>query len=160
MKLSLKSILIIVLAGMIAALTLIIRIPTPATGGYINLGDMGVIFAGLFLRRFSGALAGAIGSAVADIIGGFFIFAPITFIAKGLEGYIAGTLGLKNPAWLILSVLSMTSIYFVAELFLPNMGWSSALSSLPFNIVQATIGAIGGYIIFKGVGLGFPKLKN
>ncbi|HCU05169.1 MAG TPA: ECF transporter S component, partial [Coxiellaceae bacterium] len=37
---SIKVVLIIILAGATAALSLFIRIPTPATGGYLNVGDM------------------------------------------------------------------------------------------------------------------------
>lgn len=156
MKFPLKTILVIVLAGAVAALTLVVRIPTPGTGGYVNFGDVGVIFVGLFLGNIAGALSGGIGSAVADIIGGFFIFAPITFIAKGLEAYIAGTLAKKNPVWLLLAMVVVPTIYFFAELFLPNMGWSAALSSLPFNFIQAVIGSCGGYVVYQGVISAFP----
>lgn len=148
---SIKVVLIIILAGATAALSLFIRIPTPATGGYLNVGDMAVIFCGLFLGGRAGALAAGIGSAVADLMGGFFIFAPITLVAKGLEAFIAGTLGRKHPAWLFLSGIVMAVIYFLAESFLPGMGFSAALSSLPFNLIQAAMGAIGGFLIYKSV---------
>jgi uncharacterized membrane protein len=160
MKYSIKIVLVLVLAGAIAALTLIVRIPTPGSFGYLNLGDIGVIFAGLFLRNFYGALAGGLGSAVADIVGGFFIFAPVTFVAKGLEAYVAGTLGIKHPLWLVIAVLVMVATYFTAEMFLPNMGWSAAISELFPNFIQASIGSVGGYLVFKGVQSSFPKSRN
>ncbi len=85
-----KTFLIILLAGATAALTIVVRIPIPGTGGYLNFGDIAVIFCGLFLGKKYGAIAGGVGSALADIIGGFFIFAPITLVAKGLEAFLAG----------------------------------------------------------------------
>jgi len=149
--------LIIVLAGITTALTMVVRIPIPATEGYLNLGDMAVVFCGLLIGSRWGLLAGAIGSATADLIGGFFIFIPITFFAKGLEAYIAGTLGKKNPYWLGLAGIAMVCVYFIAELFLPNMGFAAAVTELPFNVVQAFIGAIGGWAVYKGVIIAFPK---
>lgn len=154
---SLRTVLIFVCAGVTAALTIFVRIPTPATGGYLNIGDMAVIFCGLFLRGPYGALAAGIGSALADLVGGFFIFIPITFVAKGLEAFIAGSLGSKNPIFLALAAAVMVTIYFVAEVFLPSMGLSAALSSLPFNLVQGAIGAIGGFVIYRGMVKAFQK---
>jgi uncharacterized membrane protein len=85
-----KTFLIFLLAGATAALTIVVRIPIPGTGGYLNFGDVAVIFCGLFLGKKYGAIAGGVGSALADVIGGFFIFAPITLVAKGLEAFLAG----------------------------------------------------------------------
>jgi uncharacterized membrane protein len=146
-----KLIFAVVFAGITAALTLIIRIPIPGTGGYLNMGDSAVVFCGLFLGGWWGALAGGLGSASADLFGGFFIFAPITLIAKGLEGLIAGTLGRKNIYWVTLAVIVMVAVYFVAEIFLPGMGPTAALSELPFNIVQACVGGFAGVLIYRGV---------
>lgn len=153
----LSYVLIIILAGAVAALTLLGRIPIPATGGYLNLGDIGVIFCGLFLRGFGGALAGGIGSALADLVGGFFIFAPITFVAKGLEALLATKLADKSPWFLIFAALVMVLIYFIAETFLPGMGLSAAISSLPFNFIQGMLGASGGWLVYKFVSKALPQ---
>jgi len=133
-----------------------VRLPIPGTGGYLNLGDIAVGFCGLWLRGRWGALAGGLGSAIADLIGGFYIFAPVTLIVKGIEAAIAGTLGRKNKYWLILGCVVMVGGYFLAELFLPNMGWAAALSELPFNLIQAVVGAVGGLSVYKAVTLAFP----
>ncbi len=86
-----KKTALLALTVVVALMTLFVRIPLP-TRGYFNVGDVAVVFAGLVLgslsreRRFGwGAAAGGIGSALADIIGGYAIFAPVTLIAKGLE---------------------------------------------------------------------------
>ena len=150
----------ILFAGVTAGLTLVVRIPIPGTGGYLNLGDMAVVFGGLYLGGRWGAVAGGVGSAVADVVGGFFIFAPVTLIAKGLEGFIAGTLGRRSSYWLALATTVMIAVYFVAEIFLPGMGLAAALSELPFNLIQGVVGAIGGFLIYKGVKLSLPEGKK
>ena len=74
-----------VLTALVAAATLSIRIPVPATQGYINLGDAVVIAAALVLGPRTGLIAGGIGSALADWLGGYAHWAPFTLIIKGLE---------------------------------------------------------------------------
>jgi len=155
-----KTMLVIILIGVTAATTVFVRVPTPATAGYINLGDIMVIFCGLFLGGRWGAIAGGIGSALGDFIGGAFIYIPVTLVIKGLEAWVAGTLGKKHWLWLALAVAVMFFGYFIAEIFLPGMGFSAALSSLPFNVVQGITGGLGGYFLYKSVMLALPDYPN
>ena len=71
-----------VLAALFAALTYvatnIIHIPTPATNGYINLGDCMVLLGAFLLGPVWGAAAGGIGSMLADVLLGYFSYAPGT----------------------------------------------------------------------------------
>ena len=60
-------------AALACVATMSIRIPTPGTGGYIHPGDAIVILAGIILGPVYGMLAGGIGSALSDLIGGYFI---------------------------------------------------------------------------------------
>ncbi len=154
--------LTVILAGAVAALTITVRIPIPGTGGYLNFGDIAVIFCGLFLGKKWGALAGGVGSALADIIGGFFIFAPVTLIAKGLEGFIAGILAKSRLKYFTLPLagFAMMSVYFLAEIFLPGMGIGAALSELPFNLIQAIVGVYGGLIVYLLVSKAFSESKK
>ena len=78
----------LVLAALFAALTFvatnIIRVPIPATDGYINLGDCVVLLGAFLLGPVYGAAAGGIGSALADILSGYAVFAPGTFVICGI----------------------------------------------------------------------------
>ena len=90
----------LILAALFAALscvaTMSIRIPTPGTGGYIHPGDAIVILSGVILGPVWGFLAGGIGSALSDLIGGYFVYVPITFMIKGLVALAAGLLYQKS----------------------------------------------------------------
>ena len=82
-------------ALMIALMTLatmIIRIPNPATQGYINLGDAMLMTIALVFGWRIGGIAGGVGSALADALGGYFIWAPWTLVIKGIEGILVGTI--------------------------------------------------------------------
>jgi uncharacterized membrane protein len=155
----------IALNGTMVALTFLAtyftRIPTPLPGGYFNLGDAVIIITAVILGRKSGLLAGAVGSALADIAFGGFIFAPVTFIVKGIEGYAAGTLA--NPGnrvspctgrilWASAAgAFIMVAGYFLAEAFILGLfdrefGLAAAVLELVPNIIQGGLSAVLGYI--------------
>jgi len=140
------------LTVIVAVITLFIRIPLPSKG-YFNFGDIAVVFAGLFLGSKGGLIAGGIGSALADIIGGYPIFAPLTLIAKGFEGLLAGISkdkkGISFYIYPALAVLCMVSIYFTGETLMPQVGIGGAIAELPSNLIQAGGGYAGGIILKK-----------
>ena len=80
------------LAALTCAATMSVRIPTLGTGGYIHPGDALVILCGIILGPSWGFLAGGIGSALADLLGGYFIYVPITLAIKGLVALSSGIL--------------------------------------------------------------------
>lgn len=134
--------------AMVALATLSIRIPIGK--GYVNFGDILIFTTAAVLGKRTGMIAGGVGSAIADIIGGFFIFAPATFLVKGLEGLICALLVRRNeenkvkPTSLLVASLAggafMIAGYFVYEYFL--FGFASAYTDLPGNIVQGAVSAI------------------
>lgn len=146
----------IVMAALFAAFacvaTMSIRIPTLGTGGYIHPGDAIVILSGVILGPVWGLLAAGIGSAMADLLGGYFIYVPITFVIKGLIAFAAGVLYQKvgktsksSYAAVILGgvadILLVAGGYFLCEIFL--YGTAAALASVPANVIQG----IGGLVI-------------
>ncbi len=149
------------LIAVITLTTLFIRVPLPSRG-YFNFGDVAVIFSGLLLGLLGGrygfiwgAAAGGIGSALADIIGGFGLFAPITLVAKGAEGALAalaqGRIKAMHWVCLILGGASMVAVYFIAETLMPNIGLQGAVAELIPNFIQAGGGIAGGRIAYAAI---------
>ena len=146
------------LTVVVALMTLFVRIPLPSRG-YFNFGDVAVVFSGLVLgqlaqRRkfFWGAAAGGVGSAMADIVGGFGMFAPITLVAKGLEGGLCALASGKprSARWifLLLGGAAMVGSYFIAEALMPNIGLQGAVSEVVPNLIQAGGGIAGGTLTY------------
>ena len=83
-----KNIQNLVIAALFAAIicvaTFVVKIPSPATNGYLNLGDCFVLLAGFLLNPLYAVLAAGIGSALADVLAGYAQYAPATFIIKAL----------------------------------------------------------------------------
>lgn len=127
--------------------------PFPSTQGYFNLGDSLVMISGFLLGPAGGFFAGGVGSAMADLILGFPGFAPITFIAKGLEGLVVGFLSFRTmrkktlSGWDILGLLlgsvAMLLGYLLGEMFMLGYTFEvAALELVTINSIQVTMGSI------------------
>ena len=81
-----------VFAALTFAATFLIKIPLPAVNGYVHPGDAIVVLSGLMLGGKKGFLAAGIGSALADLLGGYVIYAPATFFIKGFAALLAAVL--------------------------------------------------------------------
>lgn len=130
--------------------TRFLAFPGPLPPGYINLGDSVIILCAVLMGGSSAAFAGSVGAALADITyPGGIIFAPFTFVVKGLEGFIAGKIANKDSmASVVIAAviggLIMVGGYFISEwLLLPLLdevfGMTFAITELPLNFVQAGI---------------------
>ncbi|MFQ9505844.1 MAG: ECF transporter S component [Veillonella sp.] len=80
-----------VLIALATLFTMYTKIPVPGIRGYFNVGDVVIMTSALLLGRKYGAYIGAIGPALADLFLGYAVFVPITFVVKGIEGYLVGT---------------------------------------------------------------------
>ena len=143
--------LLAIMTALAVVMTLVLRIPYPGTGGYFNLGDAAVMLSGLLLGPVGGFVAGGVGSALADVIGGYTYWAPITLIVKGLEGMAVGffsfrvrkniRLGKWDFFGILVAAVVMLAGYFVAEAIL--IGMVVAIGELvTVNLAQVTIGGL------------------
>lgn len=149
-----------VTASMLAALccvaTMIIKIPSPLKG-YLNLGDCVVLLSGWLLSPAYGFFAAGIGSALADVFSGYVIYAPATFIIKGIMAIIAhfcfnrlhNKLDKTSSRIIggILAEIEMILGYFVFEGFM--YGFAPSLVNIPANGVQGLACLIIGIILVK-----------
>ncbi|MBR1623537.1 MAG: ECF transporter S component [Pseudobutyrivibrio sp.] len=156
----------LILAALFAALTcvgtMIIKVPTP-TLGYIHPGDGFVLLSGLILGPIWGALAAGFGSALSDLIGGYFIYVPATFIIKALTALVAffvykGIISILKTKTelpqLIISGIAGEAVmvvgYFLFEIFMLSVvnettlsaGVIASVAGIIPNIIQGVFGVI------------------
>jgi len=144
-----------VLIALTTVMTMVIHIPTIGTNGYLNLGDMVVFLSAMILGKKGGFIVGGFGSALADMLLGYTHYAPITFIVKGFEGFIAGLiletrLGKSKPIIATaIGGLWMALGYYIAEIFM--YGAKAALAAIPGNIMQGLFGAVTAVLLFMAL---------
>jgi uncharacterized membrane protein len=130
---------------------MVIRIATPATQGYINFGDTIIFLASALFGPGVGAIAGGIGSGLADFLGGYAHWVPFTLIIKGLEGLVAALIvgksrsNARTLAAFVIAAIWMVAGYYVASGFL--YGFGPALVDVPGNLLQGGVSVIAGWLL-------------
>ena len=142
-----KIALVTVMVAVVCTLTLVVKIPVPATGGYIHLGDIAANFCALAFGPWLGFLISGGGMAIADLIG-YPIFAPGTFVVHGLQAVVVGYIGRTRKPWLMLLAAALGGVvvvvgYFVYESVFLQMGAVKAASEIPVNVIQVVAGLAG-----------------
>ena len=130
--------------------TMIFTFPIPATSGYFNFGDAIVMTTALTFGPVIGAIAGGLGSGLADFLSGWYNWVIFTAVIKGAEGYIAGTLAGDYAtrtltktvvAWFVGAIV-MVAGYFVVQVFM--YGFGAAMAEVLFNFVQMAVAGVVG----------------
>lgn len=146
-----------VLSAMLIALVFVatvflnIKLPVTANGGLVHLGTAMLFITSILFGPKKGAIAGAIGMGLFDLISGWTLWAPFTLVARGLQGYVVGKIAwskgrngrsiIFNLLATILSVPVMLVGYYICEGILFH-NWIVPVASIPGNIVQNVVGIL------------------
>lgn len=158
-----KLVLCGLLTGIVTVLTLIV-IPLPISNGYVNLGDAGVLLAANMIGGVWGMLCAGIGSLLADLILGFAVYAPATFLIKASAAGISVLLykrlkgGYRFLALLIGAVAVPVGYFLFEGAFVLN-SFAAAAVNLPFNALQALLGAVLGFALLNVAQRVYPESK-
>lgn len=134
--------------------TIVIKIPSPATNGYFNLGDCFVLLSAWLLGPVYGSVAAGLGSALADILSGYVQYAPATFVIKALmaaAAYLIFKALRKKPfaAKLtggIAAEAVMVLGYFGYEAVILSYGLAAA-GSIFSNVMQGVVGIVAAIAV-------------
>ena len=126
--------------------TALIKIPGPL--GYVHLGDAAIVAFSLALGM-DAVLPALLGSALADVVGGYLVYAPVTALVKAVMAALIAKLGRRPWRARLAAVIGaealMVAAYFVFESVL--YGLPAAAGALAFNIVQGLGGAGVGLLV-------------
>ncbi|MCF2141091.1 MAG: ECF transporter S component [Candidatus Lokiarchaeota archaeon] len=151
---SIKVAIMALMTALETVATSILSVNIPQTNGYFNLGECIIFITAILFGAYIGAFVGGVGASLADVFLGYFSFAPITLIVKGLEGFFVGWVydkirknpnkakrfGIKFIA-ILCGAPFMVGGYFLAEFFIFNLGWGAAAELIP-NLIQVGMGAL------------------
>jgi uncharacterized membrane protein len=135
-----------------------IRLPIAASGGLVHLGSAMLVIASLVFGKEKGAIAGAVGMAIFDLSSGWALWAPFTFVIRGVMGYILGAIAYSNNKngnnniinifAVIISGVWMIGGYYLTEVILYG-NWFSPIASIPGDITQIIMALIIGIPMAK-----------
>lgn len=134
------------------AATMFINIRLPfmmGNGGLIHLGNVPLFIAAMVYGKKTGALAGAFGMGMFDLISGWTAWAPFTFVIVGLIGFTVGIITEKlnfkpvvvNTIAIIAALIIKVVGYYFAEVILYG-NWIQPFGSVPGNVMQIVVAGI------------------
>lgn len=133
----------------VATMFINIRLPLMGNGGLIHLGNVPLFLGAIIYGKKTGAIAGAFGMGLFDLISGWVAWAPFTFIVVGTMGYVTGLISEKlkvrpiiaNSVAVFAALLIKIVGYYFAEVILYH-NWIVPLGSIPGNVMQVVAAAI------------------
>jgi uncharacterized membrane protein len=147
----------LVLTGLLTAIVfsatmfINIRLPISINGGLIHMGNIALFLTAFLFGKKKGAIAGAFGMGLFDILSGWTAWAPFTFVIRGVMGYVIGSIShannkegvnaLYNIIAIILGGIWMIGGYYMTEVILYG-NWLTPATSIPGNIVQIVFGCL------------------
>jgi uncharacterized membrane protein len=150
-----------IMAAIVFVLTRMVQVPTPAKG-YIHLGDAGVFFSAFAFGPWIGAMAGGLGTGLADVTSGYPQWAIFSLLIHGAQGWVVGW---ASERWRSVMGLVLSTVvggvivvagYLVAGMILAGVG--AALGELPLNVIQVAGGAVVGVPLFAAVRQAYPPI--
>ena len=130
-----------------------IRLPISINGGLIHLGNTMLFMSAIVFGRRKGAIAGAFGMAIFDVLSGWAAWAPFTFLIRGIMGYIVGSFAnakdregnslIWNITGITIAGVLMLIGYYITEVILYG-NFISPVTSIPGNVIQLVVGALVG----------------
>ncbi|MDD6278671.1 MAG: ECF transporter S component [Ruminococcus sp.] len=147
-------------AAFICVATMLIRIPSPMNG-YVNLGDCFILASAWILGPVYGFAAAGVGSALADLISGYPVYIPGTFVIKGLMAVAAALITRKlMSSFPKKKLISFIAGGFAAELIMVGgyllyesaiYGFVPSLSGIPGNVLQGVCGLVAGTALIRSL---------
>ena len=151
------------MTALVFVATYLPHIPIPL--GYAHLGDAVIFLLALLTPRRSALFAACIGSALADLLGGFAIWIVPTLVIKFVMAEIVYRIGRRGDAIaprasiiaaLLLSSLWMAAAYtFAGAVLYASM--SAALASTPGLIMEGLVNGIIAFFLLPLLRGRFPQ---
>lgn len=132
-------------------------IKIPSINGYTHLGDCMIFISVLILGWRKGALAGGVGAALADFLGGYMQWVILTFFIKAIMAIIMGLITEKlfpklRFGWIIGAVTGgIFQVVGYTLVKIPLFGMAYAITELPVLTMQTISGIVLAFIIITSL---------
>jgi uncharacterized membrane protein len=140
--LTIQSCIASLFTALVCIATMSFTVYVPSTRGYFNIGETMIYTAAILFGPFIGAFAGGVGSMLADVLLGYYYYAPATLVIKAIEGFVVGSLCRRihifagRYAKFKLRVFTIT-IGVLLSIFMALLGVSyySGLAELSYGVI-------------------------
>ena len=110
-----------------------IRLPIAASGGLVHLGNTMLFIAAIVFGPKKGAAAGAFGMGLFDLLSEWAMWAPFTFVVRGIMGYIIGKIAWSNGRYISIRSMDDSRLLCNRRYFIWKLGISSYVNTREHN---------------------------
>lgn len=150
------------LAALVCLATFIIKVPT--INGYTHIGDGLIFISVILLGKKNGAVAGGIGAALSDMLGGYIIWVIPTLVIKMSMAFLMGLVMekifvQKKWGWILGAAIGgalQVAAYALVEGAIYGPGF--IVLSIPPNIIQTIVGILIAAAL--NAALKFPNINS
>ena len=150
----------IAIVGLMSALVFIgtFYFKIPALLGYTHLGDCMLILAVALLGKKKGAIAGALGAGLSDLLGGYTTWVLPTMAIKASWAIIMGLVAYKlfkdskYNLWAGAVIGGLVHVLLYTLVKIPLFGLTYALSTVATLSFQTLFGIIFGNVLYRILG--------
>ncbi|MCL2699375.1 MAG: ECF transporter S component [Defluviitaleaceae bacterium] len=140
-------VMIALLTAITYVATRFIHIPVPTsvtTGGLMHLGNIVIVVSAIVFGKKKAAVSAAFGMALFNLTSPFVIWAPFTFVIRGMQGYAIGHIShmKDNGSNTFFNIAAVTAGgviqiagYYLAEVAIYG-NWITPLLSIPGDMAQ------------------------
>lgn len=153
------------LTALVCVTTAAIQIPIPL--GYMHLGNVMILIAGVYFGPEIGLLAGGIGSALADLLTGFAVWVVPTLLIKSLMGYAIGRIAwgrgeapMRKPQRIAMANAAGILIMIAGYTIFGGVIYGSVaagISQVPGLTLEGVLAIVIFSVIYAGAGAVLPK---
>lgn len=129
------------------------QLPFSIHGGLIHLGNTMLFAVAVVFGSRKGAVSGAFGMALFDLVSGWAVWAPFTFVIRGVMGWMIGKIAHgkgrngSDTKWNITAIL-LGSVWMIVGYYFSEViiygNWLTPLTAVPGDITQVVIGIVLG----------------
>ena len=146
-----------IFTALVFATTAYLQIPTH--NGYVHIGDAFIFLAACLLPMRYSLFAASVGATLADVLTGFAIWAPGTFVIKALLAILftcktEKIITPRNTLMLIPAAFVLTLGYYLYEVLITS-SFVAALSGIPGQLIQSAASSF----VFIAAGLAMDKFN-
>lgn len=138
--------------ALVCMTTMIFKIPIPE--GYAHLGNGFILLAAALLGNMGGFMAAGVGSALADLLSGYYLWIIPTLVIKSIMGLAVAIIAprkfniksLRTAVAAVVGVIEMVLGYLIAGVFLTG-SIGASLTQIPGLAGEGIVGLLIFYII-------------
>lgn len=144
-------------AAMVYVATALIHLPVPMTSGYVHVGDAFIYLAAAMLPMHYAMAAGAIGAALADALGGYYLYVLPTLIIKALLVIPFSSRGEKIISLRNVIASVVASLIGIAGYFLTDWVLYSNIVTAFSNMLVGMVQPFVSIVIYIMLGMALDK---